>query len=88
MVEKNFLYSVFLYPEGVEILTTAKNGGNQQVYKGDAVLCTLPLGVLKDCVNAAPNVPQFIPPLPDWKADAIGRLGFGNLNKVSRIWVN
>ncbi|GFS22769.1 lysine-specific histone demethylase 1A [Elysia marginata] len=71
-----------LSDKGVEVVTTAKNGSNQQVYRGDAVLCTLPLGVLKECVNAAPNVPQFIPPLPDWKADAIGRLGFGNLNKV------
>ena len=67
---------------GVEVLTAAKNGSNQQVHRADAVLCTLPLGVLKECVNSAPNVPQFIPPLPDWKADAIGRLGFGNLNKV------
>ncbi|XP_005100139.1 lysine-specific histone demethylase 1A [Aplysia californica] len=68
--------------KGAEVVTTAKNGSNQQVLKADAVLCTLPLGVLKECVNNTPNVPQFIPPLPDWKADAIGRLGFGNLNKV------
>ncbi|KAK0056688.1 lysine-specific histone demethylase 1A [Biomphalaria pfeifferi] len=68
--------------KGVEVVTTAKNGSNQQTYKGDAVLCTLPLGVLKECINTVPNVPHFIPPLPDWKADAIARLGFGNLNKV------
>merc|ERR1719461_2637676 len=24
----------------------------------------------------------FLPPLPDWKKDAIQRLGYGNLNKV------
>ncbi|GFN75552.1 lysine-specific histone demethylase 1a-like [Plakobranchus ocellatus] len=71
-----------LLDKGVEVMTTAKNGSNQQIHRGDAVLCTLPLGVLKECVNSVPNVPQFIPPLPDWKADAIGRLGFGNLNKV------
>jgi hypothetical protein len=32
--------------------------------------------------GAATHAPQFIPPLPDWKGDAIKRLGFGNLNKV------
>ncbi|CAL1527211.1 unnamed protein product [Lymnaea stagnalis] len=71
-----------IFEKGVEVVTTAKNGSNQQTFKGDAVLCTLPLGVLKECINNVPNVPQFIPPLPDWKADAIARLGFGNLNKV------
>ena len=53
---------------------------------GVAVLCTLPLGVLKQSVlpNAAtlPNTVTFHPPLPDWKLTAINRLGFGNLNKV------
>ena len=56
------------------------------VLSGDAVLCTLPLGVLKQCTAAntqgVPNTVQFIPPLPDWKVAAIQRLGFGNLNKV------
>lgn len=52
-------------------------------FKGDAVLCTLPLGVLKDCVRGnGVNAVQFSPPLPDWKTAAIQRLGFGNLNKV------
>ena len=52
----------------------------------DAVLCTLPLGVLKQSIGtnpSAPNTVSFNPPLPQWKADAITRLGFGNLNKVS-----
>lgn len=53
---------------------------------GDAVLCTLPLGVLKQCTasntQGVPNTVQFVPPLPDWKVAAIQRLGFGNLNKV------
>jgi len=60
-------------------------------YCADAVLCTLPLGVLKQSIIASsnanfspssPNVVQFIPPLPEWKIQAIQRLGFGNLNKV------
>ena len=37
---------------------------------------TVPLGVLKA------GAVQFSPPLPAWKAEAIGRLGFGDLNKV------
>lgn len=45
--------------------------------KADAVLVTIPLGVLKECATKI-----FEPKLPDWKLDAIQRLGFGNLNKV------
>lgn len=60
-------------------------------YLGDAVLCTLPLGVLKqiaanssqnDSGKVTTNLVEFDPPLPDWKLSAIQRLGFGNLNKV------
>ncbi|EZA51288.1 Lysine-specific histone demethylase 1A, partial [Ooceraea biroi] len=53
---------------------------NHTVYKADAVLVTLPLGVLK--TSAPPSGVTFNPPLPEWKAQAIQRLGFGNLNKV------
>ncbi|XP_021942800.1 lysine-specific histone demethylase 1A-like isoform X3 [Zootermopsis nevadensis] len=74
-------------PHGVEITTAnSRNHSNPVTFKGDAVLCTLPLGVLKQCTAAnsqgVPNTVQFIPPLPDWKVAAIQRLGFGNLNKV------
>lgn len=48
------------------------------IYKCDAVLCTLPLGVMKQ----QPPAVQFVPPLPEWKSSAIQRMGFGNLNKV------
>lgn len=61
--------------EGVSV--TAMKNKEPIVYKGDAVLCTLPLGVLK-----SDNCPKFEPALPDWKVAAIQRLGFGNLNKV------
>lgn len=54
---------------------------NHTVYKADAVLVTLPLGVLK--TSAPPSGVSFTPQLPDWKSQAIQRLGFGNLNKVS-----
>lgn len=40
------------------------------------MIVTLPLGCLK-----AGDV-QFQPALPEWKTDAIARLGNGNLNKV------
>lgn len=71
---------------GVEILATnSRTNTNAVVFKGDAVLCTLPLGVMKQAVSgnqSLPNTVQFLPPLPDWKTAAIQRLGFGNLNKV------
>lgn len=51
------------------------------IYKCDAVLCTLPLGVLKQ----QPPAVQFVPPLPEWKTSAIQRMGFGNLNKVGLV---
>ncbi|KAK6067014.1 Lysine-specific histone demethylase 1A [Seiridium cupressi] len=46
----------------------------------DYVVSTIPLGVLKHG-----NV-EFDPPLPSWKTDAIGRLGFGILNKVILVY--
>ena len=42
----------------------------------EAVLVTVPLGVLKQGSIA------FQPPLPPRKQDAIARMGFGILNKV------
>ncbi|KAG8197720.1 hypothetical protein JTE90_001642 [Oedothorax gibbosus] len=78
--------SVRYNPHGVEVLAmnTRANSGMTS-FKGDAVLCTLPLGVLKHSLQSngqSPNAVQFSPPIPDWKAAAIQRLGFGNLNKV------
>jgi len=55
-------------------------------YKADAVLITLPLGVLKESFRSnGINSIQFIPPLPEWKMAAVNRLGFGNLNKVRLV---
>lgn len=48
--------------------------------EADVVICTIPLGVLKHG-----NV-TFEPALPSWKTDAIGRLGFGILNKVVLVY--
>lgn len=66
---------------GVEIVTQSTSKSSittTQTFKGDAVLITLPLGVLK----SHPSGVQFHPPLPEWKTAAIHRMGFGNLNKV------
>lgn len=50
------------------------------VVEADAVVCSIPLGVLKHG-----NV-EFDPPLPSWKTGAIERLGFGVLNKVILVY--
>ncbi|XP_078094272.1 lysine-specific histone demethylase 1A isoform X1 [Mustelus asterias] len=64
---------------GCEVIAQNTRSNSQTfIYKCDAVLCTLPLGVLKQ----QPPAVQFVPPLPEWKTSAIQRMGFGNLNKV------
>lgn len=45
-------------------------------YYADAVLVSVPVGVLKA------NSIRFNPPLPDWKEQAIERIGFGLFNKI------
>lgn len=77
----------FILLSGVEIVTQSTSKSSittTQTFKGDAVLITLPLGVLK---NHPPSV-QFNPPLPEWKTAAIHRMGFGNLNKVRGYKIN
>jgi len=59
-------------------------GGGEGI-EADAVLVSVPLGVLK-----AKSI-AFNPPLPPWKRQAIERLGFGPIEKVvllfeSRFW--
>ncbi|KAA8545615.1 hypothetical protein F0562_020399 [Nyssa sinensis] len=51
-----------------------------QEYRGDMVLCTVSLGVLKK------GSIEFVPELPQRKKDAIERLGFGLLNKVAMLF--
>lgn len=48
--------------------------------EADYVVSTIPLGVLKH------GSVEFDPPLPPWKTDVIGRLGFGILNKVILVY--
>ncbi|XP_059613412.1 possible lysine-specific histone demethylase 1-like [Phlebotomus argentipes] len=74
------------FPGGVEITAENLKTTSSVTYKADLVLCTLTLGVLKVATSPLStkqaNTVRFDPPLPDWKQDAIQRLGFGNLNKV------
>lgn len=49
---------------------------NGEVFEGDEIVLSTPLGVLKS------GSVDFQPPLPDWKLDVIERMGFGLLNKV------
>lgn len=60
--------------EGVEVVA------GDQTYQADMVLCTVPLGVLKK------KTIKFIPELPERKLEAIGKLGFGLLNKVAMVF--
>lgn len=51
-----------------------------QSIEADKIVFSAPLGVLKE-----QSIP-FDPPLPQWKRDAIRRMGFGLLNKVVLVF--
>ncbi|KIV95536.1 hypothetical protein PV10_03176 [Exophiala mesophila] len=51
-----------------------------QSIEADKVVFAAPLGVLKE------QSIQFDPPLPQWKRDAVQRMGFGLLNKVILVF--
>ena len=61
---------------GVEVHARSTQSGCGSIFRGDAVIITAPLGVLKA------GALTFHPPLPEWKTQAINNLGFGLLNKV------
>lgn len=50
-----------------------------EVFNADHIVCTIPLGVLKE------QRVTFDPAIPAWKSTAMQRLGFGVLNKVHRV---
>ena len=60
---------------------------NGTVLEADAVVCTLPLGVLKLPPNKPGHV-RFVPPLPIEKRKAIEQLGCGLLNKCAISFPN
>lgn len=63
-------------PSGASVHVATGRAGTERVLQADAVVISLPLGVLKA------NAVAFDPPLPLRKQHAIDRLGFGILNKV------
>ncbi|KAJ0249504.1 Protein FLOWERING LOCUS D [Hirschfeldia incana] len=73
-----------LYEKTVQTIRYGADGvkvtAGHQVYEGDMVLCTVPLGVLKN------GSIKFVPELPQKKLDCIKRLGFGLLNKVAMLF--
>jgi len=70
----NVVEEVRRFSDGVQVITQDK------VFAADAVVVTVPLGVLKR------DKIKFDPPLSDRKKTAIKRLGFGNLNKVIMLF--
>ncbi|KAF9608277.1 hypothetical protein IFM89_008562 [Coptis chinensis] len=73
-----------IYDRTVERIQYGSDGvmvfAGGQVFRGDVVLCTVPLGVLKREAIA------FVPELPQAKKEAIQRIGFGLLNKVAMLF--
>uniref|UniRef100_A0AC34F8L4 SWIRM domain-containing protein n=1 Tax=Panagrolaimus sp. ES5 TaxID=591445 RepID=A0AC34F8L4_9BILA len=71
---------------GVKVTGFQEAEKDKQIFEetAAAVVCTIPLGVLKysnDNPKAKDTV-TFSPPLPKWKTEAIERMGFGSLNKA------
>ena len=62
--------------DGGVSVRVAVAGGEAVEVAADAVIVTVPLGVLQE------GRPAFDPPLPEWKRSAISALGAGLLNKV------
>ncbi|XP_057472102.1 protein FLOWERING LOCUS D [Actinidia eriantha] len=71
---EKIVHTIRYTSDGVQVVA------GSQVFEGDMVLCTVPLGVLKS------GSIKFIPELPQRKLDGIKRLGFGLLNKVAMLF--
>ncbi|KAI1407067.1 vacuolar protein sorting 33A-like protein [Hypoxylon sp. FL1857] len=69
---------IFYDPDGSGAARVESEDG--YTIEADYVVSTIPLGVLKHG-----NV-EFDPPLPSSKTDAIGRLGYGILNKIILVY--
>ncbi|KAL4530257.1 hypothetical protein Ndes2437B_g03764 [Nannochloris sp. 'desiccata'] len=70
------IYRRTMTPEEDEI----EGGKEEEIIQADAVLVTLPLGVLK-----AQSV-EFAPPLPEYKLEAINGLGMGTENRIAMLF--
>ena len=74
------MYGIFIHVHvGVEVHAKSTQTGCSSIFRADAAIMSVPLGVLKA------NTISFHPPLPEWKTQAISNLGFGLLNKVGYI---
>jgi len=60
----------------IKIITDGK-----EEFVANICVVTLPLGVMKECHSS-----MFSPPLPDWKQNAISKMGFGNIAKLFLIF--
>lgn len=80
--KKTAVKTIQMFEDRVEIQAT-KNF-ETKTFVADAVVCTLPLGVLKRSLSndGLENQIKFIPALPERKRSAISNLGFGSINKV------
>ena len=79
-VRNNHVLKKVTQAKGGGVDLSVEAGGAAVSMHADAVILTLPLGVLKaGAVN-------FEPPLPQRKQQAIDRLGFGTLNKVLLVF--
>ena len=61
----------------LHVLNASDWGSAGETFEGSTVIVTLPLGCLKR------SDIDFKPSLPECKTDAIAKLGYGNLNKVT-----
>lgn len=50
---------------------------NGEIFTAKAVICTISVGVLKDCHSN-----MFSPPLPTSHRNVIEKIGFGTINKI------
>ena len=58
-------------------LEKIKVSTNSSFYECDYVICSVPLGVLKD------NFIDFNPRLPDFLKESIEKVGFGTITKLA-----
>ncbi|CAJ0946194.1 unnamed protein product, partial [Mesorhabditis belari] len=73
--------------DGCVLIVDVPKTENSQEYertefKADAIICTIPIGILKKSVAKENGVPIFTPPLPEQKISAIETIGAGLVNKL------
>ncbi|KAI1499172.1 vacuolar protein sorting 33A-like protein [Biscogniauxia marginata] len=76
--KETIVKEIFYDPDGSG--TARVKCENGSTFEADYVVSTIPLGVLKH------ESVEFHPPLPSTKTEAIGRLGYGILNKIILVY--